>query len=121
GGALTARSVVVSADAELAGSVRTEKGLKARSIELERKSEVSGPLVGESVRLGRKCRANSIWGDTVRLGERCEVERVYGRSVELDDGCHVGEVQYTERIATGAQVSVRSPAEKVSTLPPPPL
>jgi hypothetical protein len=77
--------------------------------------------VGETVRVGRRSRVGAVWGDSVRLGERCEASEVYARTVELDDGCHVGKVQYIDRIATGSQVTVITPPERVASLPPPPI
>jgi hypothetical protein len=121
GGALSARRAVFVSLAEIGGRVSTKEGLKAGRVVLQRKSRVSGPLVGGAVELEDRARADDVYGGSVELGERTEVRRIYAARVRISSGSSVDEVTYTESAEIDPGARLRTPPHKVDALPAFPL
>jgi hypothetical protein len=101
--------------------VRTQGGLKARRIEVGKRSTVVGPLIGDSIELGRKARAEDLYGGTIEIDERAQVRRVYGERIRLGDGVRVEELWYTGDLRVDGEAEFTRPPQKVSQLPDRPL
>jgi len=121
GGALTARRVVLASIAEIGGRVATQEGLKAARVVLQRKSRASGPVVGDSVELEDRARADDVYGQTVDLGEKSEVRRVFAARLRVRSGATVDEAVYTESADIDPGARLRAPPRRVDALPPFPL
>jgi cytoskeletal protein CcmA (bactofilin family) len=146
GGRFRARRALVSNNAEIAGEVETEQGLRGRSVIIRGGTRCRGAIVGERVELGksefavvnlsaqwagqsiamraigRMTTAEDIYGKEVVLGSNSRCRRVFANSVELGGGCTVEQVTYTDELRKGSgRVFLTHPAEKATKLPPFPL
>ena len=117
GGRIDARRAIFAADAEVGGAVSTREGLKASRITLRRKSRAAGPLVGGTIRIGAKATVEDLYGDLVELEEKAEARRVVARRVVLGDGATADQVVYTDSVELKAGARVRTPPQKVASLP----
>jgi hypothetical protein len=95
--------------------------VKSERIGVGRKSRVEGPLVGGQVTIQRDGRAEDVFGDRVELERGAEVRRIVANDVRLGRGTAAVEVLYTRTFEADSSASVRTPAQKVASLPPFPL
>jgi cytoskeletal protein CcmA (bactofilin family) len=132
-GVLEAESVNVGGDLQseevrARGSVRvgrnllTNKGTKAAEVSISRHGRVTGPIVGQKVRIESDAAVEDVYADELRIGESSSVTNVYASRMEVGDSCRVaGRLQYTSEIRIGRNVQFSSQPEKVSSLPGPPI
>jgi len=146
GGRFTARKAALANQADIAGEVETEQGLRGKSIVIRTGTRCRGALVGERVELGksglviahwgtrwagqsiamrgigRMTDAEDVYGVEVVLGSNARCRMIFAEKVELSDGCTVDQVTYTQELrrSSGRQFLTR-PSEKVTELPPFPL
>jgi len=121
GGRLSARRATFITRADIGGSVQTKEGLKAQDLRLRRKARAEGPLVGGTIRLGEKARAEDLFGTIVELGERATARRIFANTVRLSDGAAADEVTYTGSVDLRPGAQVRTPPRRADALPPFPL
>jgi cytoskeletal protein CcmA (bactofilin family) len=146
GGRLEAMKVVVSNEIQIAGNAETERGLKGKTVLIERGSRVEGNIVGGLVNVGgsknvildwekgwmgqvaamrlvgRMTRVEDIYADLVHLGHVSTSERIFARIVELEDGCIAEEISYTEELRGSIErAHIERPPAKVDRLPEPPI
>jgi cytoskeletal protein CcmA (bactofilin family) len=122
GGRLRARKVAMSSEANLAGEIETELGMRAKSITVGSGSKCRGPMVGERIELGRSSLALTNWSgtwagqiiairavgrmtdvedlyaDEVVLGKNTRCRRVFAEKVEVAEGCVLDQVVYTSEL-----------------------
>ena len=101
--------------------LRTRSGAKAVRIEIGKRGEAEGPLVGEIIIIKERARVEDVYGGEVQLRGRCRARSVYGRKVRIENGCDVDKVIYTESLHTDPSVRIRSAPQKTEKLPDPPL
>jgi len=101
--------------------LRTRRGAKAVRIEIAKRGEVEGPLVGEVIIINDRARVEDVYGDDVQLRSGCRARSVYGRKVRIENGCDVDEIIYTESLRSDPSVRLRSAPQKTEKLPDPPL
>jgi cytoskeletal protein CcmA (bactofilin family) len=132
GGGLRARRVQVGGriEAEKVEAVEdiktntllTRLGAVARNIEIGKRGEVEGPLVGETILIRDRARVEDVHGQRVTLRRGCRAHNVYGATVVIEDGCRIsGEMKYTERLEADRDVAFAVGPAKVEKLPDPPL
>jgi len=146
GGRFRAKKIVLTNEAEVAGELETQEGLKAKSVKLGSGTRCRGPLVGERVEIGksslallswggswagqsirahaigRMTDAQDLYGDEVVLGRNSRCWKIFAKRVEVADGCIAEQVVYTEELrgATSRAFFTRPP-ERAQSLPPFPL
>ncbi len=118
GGEGSARRAVLEGRAEVGGHVATAGGVFAHEIRLERRATVVGPLVGATVILGRKARAEAVYGRTVRLEDGSTATSVAGEVVSVGDRCEVGSLRYSHELVVGREATFRVPPQKVESVTP---
>ena len=101
--------------------LRTRLGAKAKRIELGRRGEARGPLIGEVVVVKERCSVEDVWGDEIQLRGRAQARRLYGRKVHVEHGCDVESVVYTEELRSEPSVRMGTPPQKAEKLPDPPF
>ncbi len=146
GGRFSASKAVLTNQADIAGEVETEKGLKAKSVVIRTGTRCRGALVGERVELGKSglvlanwgarwagqslvmrgigkmTDAGDIYGAEVALGSNSRCGRIFADRVELGDGCTVDQVTYTQELRrSGGRQFLTRPSVKVTELPAFPL
>ncbi len=146
GGRFRARKALISGQADIAGEVETDQGLRAKSVTIQSGTRCKGVLVGERVEvgksqlvfanrgsrlvgqsivmrgIGRMTAAEDIYGAEVSLGSNSRCGKIFANRVELGDGCVVDRVTYTDELRrSGGRAFLTRPSEKVSKLPPFPL
>lgn len=140
GGRLVASSILATGQADLAGEVRTERGLKGKDVRVGTGSRVNGPIVGETVEIGKGVdlggfwehaarlrtmgkltKVDDVWGGEVRIGRYSQAKRIYGEVIKMQAGSMADEVQYTREADLPQGSRVEKPPKKVDKLPSPPL
>ena len=140
GGRLVADWIVASAKADVGGQVWTGRGLRAKEVAVGTGSRINGPIVGESVEvgkglvfggfwaqvstahtLGRMTRVDDVFGKDVRIEEYSQAKRIYGETVRMQTGSMADEVNYTREADISEGVHLEKPPRKVERLPGAPL
>jgi len=140
GGKLTAKSVLATDRAEVAGEVKTNRGLKARSVVVGKASKVVGPIIAEKTDVGSDADLGSIWGlpwwqgalgrltsvedihgGMVRLGGYSRAKHIYGETVVMEEGSMADWVVYTEEVRLPQKYFLAKPPVKTGKLPDPPF
>jgi cytoskeletal protein CcmA (bactofilin family) len=104
-----------------ASVLRTRHGAKATRIEIGRKGEVRGPLIGQIVVAKERSELEDVWADEIQLRSRARAGHLYGRRVHLEHGCEVEGVTYTEELRSEPSVRMRNVPQKAEKLPDPPF
>ncbi|MCK4439292.1 hypothetical protein KAV47_09455, partial [Candidatus Bathyarchaeota archaeon] len=104
-----------------ANVLRTRHGAKATRIEIGRKGEARGPLIGQVVIAKERSELEDVWADEIQLRSRVRAGYLYGRRVHLEQGCEVEGVTYTEDLRTETSVKMRNAPQKAEKLPDPPF
>lgn len=146
GGKLEARKVVATNEIEIAGVVRTDIGLKGKTVRIASGSRIEGPIVAEKVDVGksygvimdwekkwmgqvaamrlvgRMTKVEDIYAEEVHLGKASKSGKIFTKVVEIEDGCVIDEIYYSEELKGRVERShiERTPI-KVETLSEPPL
>jgi len=140
GGRLTADSIVATGQADVAGEIWTEHGLKAKAVRIGTGSRINGPIVGETVEvgtgidlggfwahatnlrsIGRMTRVDDVWGREVDINRYSQAKRVYADVVRMKSGSIADEVNYTKDVDVPDHTHVGKPPKKVERLPEPPI
>ena len=140
GGRLVSDSIVSRSHAEVAGEVRTARGLKAKSVQIGTGSRVNGPIIGETVEIGkgldlggfwahattwrsvgRPTRVDDVYGKEVTIDRYSRAKRIFAQVVKMQGGSMADEVSYTDEADVPPGVHLEGPAKKVATLPDAPL
>ena len=122
GGSLKASTVEALDAVKVGGLIETLKGVKANYIEIGRRGEVRGPLIGVNVLVRERARIEDVYADTLTLEENSKARNIYARRIYVESGCRIlGEVQYTELLEREEGVLFAQTPVKVEKLPPPPL
>lgn len=104
------------------GKVETRRGSRVKTFEIGRKGEVVGPIVAESVRIGRGASVEDIYANWLELGEDSSARNVYAREAYLKEGCRItGELLYVDKLELEKNVKTYSEPRKVEKLPEPPI
>src|SRR5436309_14834569 len=112
--------IVAEDEVEVGGRLRTTKGTKAKTIQLGQKSEVSGVLVGEHVKIGDNARIEDVYADTLDMGEKVRAGNIYARNARFESRCRIsGEVKYIDWIESEPDVVFAKRLEKTGDLPKP--
>jgi len=120
GGKVEAYSVVARKFIETTDLITTRGG-KAARIEVGKRGEVEGPLVGQVIIVKDRSRVEDIHGDDVQVRGGCRTGSIYGRRVRIEGGCDVDSVQFTESLRADPSVRFRTAPQKTEKLPDPPL
>ena len=139
-GKFSAEKAVLTKDAEIYGSVDTQKGLKARSVLVRTGTRCTGPIVGESVEVGvsgpgvsafflgqrlrmqtATSRVEDVYASRVVIGAGSRAGRIFAETAELGSGCDVDEVTYVGELKVADHVTIAHPVRKVDGLKEPPL
>ncbi|RKX41908.1 MAG: hypothetical protein DRP27_10155 [Thermotogae bacterium] len=119
---MEAEGVIVEEDAEIGGRMTTVKGLKARRIRIGRRSRVSGPLIGEHVRIERGAEVGDVYAKVLVMGRDSSAENLYIERGKINRGCRIyGSIKYLEDVKVDREAEVSEAPEKVHSLPQPPL
>ncbi|HYA55872.1 MAG TPA: hypothetical protein VED22_03640 [Nitrososphaerales archaeon] len=140
GGRLVSDSIVSHSQAEVAGEVWTTRGLKAKSVQVGTGSRVNGPIIGETVEIGkgldlrgfwahatnwrsvgRPTRVDDVYGKEVTIDRYSRAKRIYAQVVKMQGGSMADDVSYTHEADVPAGVHLEGPAKKVASLPDAPL
>ncbi|MCI4325422.1 MAG: hypothetical protein L3K00_06045 [Thermoplasmata archaeon] len=121
GGEFRARKAIFSGRAEVSGSIRTELGLRAASIEIRKKSQVRGPLVADRVVLGRGSEAELVFGGKVDVGSDARVGRIVADEVDIGSGASVGRVEYVRSLKMDRTARTDEPPVQIASRPAPPV
>ncbi|MGD0160419.1 MAG: hypothetical protein ABSB89_08995 [Candidatus Bathyarchaeia archaeon] len=145
GGKFKAREVVLTETADLMGDVKTEDGLRAKSLIIRTGTRCEGIIVGERVEVGKSSlvvanwatkwahqsisirlvgkmtQVNDVYGTKVTLGKASKARRIFAQDVELENGSIAEQVTYTGELKRSDHVFIRLPPEKAIKLPDPPL
>jgi cytoskeletal protein CcmA (bactofilin family) len=146
GGTFRARRVILSNEADIAGELETEQGMKAKSVTIRSGTRCKGPVIGGRVELGmsslaianwraswagqsiqmrfvgRMTDAEDVYGEEVILGRNSRCRKIFAKRVEVADGCTVEQIIYTEELrGENHKVFFNRPPEKVPSLPSFPL
>ncbi|MDG7008521.1 MAG: polymer-forming cytoskeletal protein [Nitrososphaerota archaeon] len=135
GGRLMADSVASSGRAEVGGQVWTSRGLKAKEVVVGAGSRVNGPIVGESVEIGKgvvfggfwatmstlhtlghPTRVDDVYGKNVRVERYSQAKRIYGEIVHMQPGSMADEVNYSKEADISEGVHLEKPSKKVDRL-----
>jgi cytoskeletal protein CcmA (bactofilin family) len=121
GGAVRAESVVASRSIET-HKIRTVKGAKADRIEIDRRGEALGPLVGREVVLQRGAYAEDVWGDRVVLLRGARARNVYAGVFEAEEGSDVtGSILFTVELLAERGCHFTAQPAKAEKLPDRPI
>ena len=104
-----------------ASVLRTRQGAKAARIEIGRRGEARGPLIGEVVIAKERSEIEDVWADEIQLRSRSRAGHLHGRRVQLGHGCEVEAVTYTETLRIEPSVRIRTPPQKAEKLSEPPF
>ena len=112
GGEFEARRASVRDDAQVGSTIRTDKGLWARRIEVARRAAVRGRLVAETVEIGRDATVEDVYGASVQVGSGARVGAIHADEVDVGRDAQLGRVEYvrTLRLGPGATVA-RTPIQ----------
>jgi predicted acyltransferase (DUF342 family) len=146
GGKFKAQKVILNNEADIAGELETERGMKAKLVTVGSGSRCKGPVVGERIQLGTSSLTLANWGGTwagqsiairavgrmtsvedlyakeVVLGKNSRCGKVFAEKVEVAEGCTVEQVVYTTELRGPVhRAFFARPPEKVASLPPFPL
>lgn len=136
GGRLVAEGASVADRTSIAGEVRTNRGLKSKSVVVGKGSKVAGPIIAESVDVGSAVDLGSIWGlpwwrgnlgrptvvgdvygGEVKIRARSRVGHIFGKTVELEEGATADEIVYTGDVKLPQKYFLTKPPRKVDSLP----
>jgi predicted acyltransferase (DUF342 family) len=118
GGLLRSRKATAEERVEVGGSINTVEGVSGRVVEIGRRGEVRGPMRADQIIIGKEARAGSIYGREVLMESGAQAENVYGESVTIESHCQIrGEVQYTNELRVGDNVSLAKTPTRVDKLP----
>lgn len=139
GGRLVAEKATAGGQAEIGGMVRTRLGLKAKEVAIGAGSRVGGPIIGETVMvgkgvitsawaalsslrsLGRMTTVEDVYGRDVTIDRYSRAKRVYAEKVRMQSGSMADEVNYTKEADISEGVHLENPPRKVDRLPDPPF
>lgn len=136
GGRLVADRVESSGVAEVGGQLLTKSWLKAKDVAVGAGSRVGGPIVGESIEIGKgivfggfwaqmstvrtlghPTRVDDVYGKDVRVEKYSQAKRIYGETVRMQPGSMAEEVNYSKVADISEGVHLEKPAKKVDRLP----
>ena len=136
GGRLVADRVEASERVEIGGQVWTKGGLKGSEVAVGAGSRVNGPIVGESVVIGKgvmlggfwahmstlqtlahPTRVDDVYGKEVRVERYSQAKRIYGETVRMQAGSMADEVNYSKEADISEGVHLENPPKKVDGLP----
>ena len=136
GGRLAADRVVSAGSAEVAGQLWTRLGLKAKEVGVGAGSRVNGPIVGESVEvgkglvgggfwehmstshtLGRMTRVDDVHARDVRIERYSQAKKIYAETVRMQSGSMADEVSFTKEADISEGVHLEKSPRKVENLP----
>lgn len=136
GGRLMAARINVSGMAEVGGQVRSEHGLKAKTVAVGAGSNVNGPIAGESVEIGKSLvsggfwaqmsalhtaghltRVDDVYGKDVMVERYTQAKRIFGETVRMQAGSMADEVVYSNGADISEGVHLAKPLKKVDRLP----
>ncbi|HIH88869.1 TPA: hypothetical protein HA344_06650, partial [Candidatus Bathyarchaeota archaeon] len=121
GGAVKAESVVARGSIET-HKLRTRRGAKADRIEISRRGEAEGPLVGREVIIHRGARVEDVWGDRVVLLRDARARNVYAGVLEAEEGSDVtGAIQFTGELHAERGCRFTAQPAKAEKLPERPI
>jgi cytoskeletal protein CcmA (bactofilin family) len=139
-GKFSAEKAILTKDAEIYGSVDTQKGLKAKSVLVRSGTRCTGPIVGETVEVGMSgpgvnafflgqrlriqaatSRVEDVYASRVVIGAGSRAGRIFAERVDLGSGCDVDEVTYVDELKVADHVTIAHPVRKVDGLKEPPL
>ncbi|MBI3840902.1 MAG: hypothetical protein HY297_02955, partial [Thaumarchaeota archaeon] len=122
GGRLGCEQVLAEDYIKVGRTLATKTGAKAEMVGVGKRGKVTGPIVGETVRIERDSDVEDVYAEDLRLEEGSTAANVYVEGAQIEDHCRVsGRLLYTGEVRLGRNVQLAHPAEKVSTLPSPPL
>ncbi|HXY56426.1 MAG TPA: hypothetical protein VEH01_02320 [Nitrososphaerales archaeon] len=136
GGKLVAVSATASNRVDIAGEVRTNRGLKSATVVVGKGSRIIGPIYAESTDIGGDVDLGSVWGlpwwrgtlgrltavedihgGNVTIRPHSRAGRIFGRRIEMGEGAIADEVVYTDLIKLPGRHLLTKPPRKVEELP----
>ncbi len=145
-GKFEASQAIFTSDADIAGRIETERGLKAKTITIGSGSRCEGPIVAETVEvgksqlnvgswqahwvgqdvqarmIGRATKVDDIYATNVHLGAYSSASKIFAENVEVEKGCIIDQITYTGQLKMPEKHTyVNHPPEKVEKLPPSPI
>ena len=122
GGSIEAEVIIAEDSVEVGGQLRTKRGTKAKKIKLGDRSDVSGPIIGETVTIGERAKVEDVYADDVKIEERARAGNLYVKRAHLERRVQVtGELIYQETIDADPDIIFSKPPVKKDELPKPPL
>lgn len=148
GGKLFANKAVLTGDADIAGRMESNQGLKAKSIIIRSGSRCKSPIMAETVDvgssymnvrsfqtdwlgqsismrlIGKESKVEDIYATNVSLGAASRADKIFAQNVQLEKGCIVDQITYTGelKLPEGPKsIYINHPPDKVKKLPSPPL
>lgn len=148
GGKLVANQVVLTGEADIAGKVEANHGLKAKSVIIRSGSRCEWPIVAEKVDvgasylnvgsfqtdwmgqnismrlIGKESKVSDIYATDVHLGVASRAEKIFAQNIQLEKGCIVDQLTYGGelKLPEGPKSTyLNHPPEKVDKLPNPPF
>jgi cytoskeletal protein CcmA (bactofilin family) len=117
GGVLRARKVLAEDRVEVGGSINTIEGTTARFVEIGKRGTVRGSIRAGQVNIDKEAYAENIFGKRILLRSGAHAENLYGESIIIESDCQIsGEVQYTNELKTGDNVSLARTPQKVDKI-----
>ena len=121
GGSIKAESVVAKRSIET-HKIITVKGAKADRIEIGRRGEASGPLVGREVVIQRGAYVEDVWGDRVVLLSGARARNIYAGFLEAEEGSDVtGSILFTGELHAERGCRFTAQPAKAEKLPDRPI
>jgi len=121
GGSVKAESIVARRSIE-SHKIRTTKGAKADRIEIGRRGEASGPLVGREVIVQRGAYVEDVWGDRVILLRGARARNVYAGVLEAERESDVtGSILFTGELHAERGCRFTAQPAKAEKLPDRPI
>ena len=103
-------------------TLRTREGAKAEEIEIGRRGEAEGPLIGNRILIRERARVEDVYGGTVVLRRGCRANNVYAEKLTVENDCRItGVVKYTETLSADRDARFSMDPEKIEKLPAPPF
>jgi cytoskeletal protein CcmA (bactofilin family) len=103
---------------EVGGSIVTDQGVAAQSIEIGKRGDARGPLKAEEVIIGRDAHVESVYGKRIVLESGAHAENIYGEDITIESHCQIsGEAQYTHELRLEERASLANEPRKVDRLP----
>jgi len=122
GGSVEASLVSARNNVAVGGLIASEKGAKARRIDLGKRGEARGPLLAEEVHIRDRARVEDVYAMSLIMEENAKACNLYVGRASIESECRIsGETQYLEALDTGRNVVFAKPPVKVEKLPQPPI